>query len=615
MEPVAKMVKKEKRAMLVPTASMVEKKVDLETKVRCVFLFLFFCSCFLCLTSPILLLPIATYETGPVGEQGLQGLQGIKGIQGDQGVKGEIGGKGIKGDQGAKGKNGTNGRPGQDGTVQSSADTIDNNSTNEYVVKHSITLSGIDADTFNTNTKLLDSFTETVMQLLDVSTHNIRNVRAIATTKSGTNVRRFLSSPDVSCHVLYELVFDSKTRANAIEHKIEQPDGLFQNNVIFMSAFKSKMKRKNVDISVANSITTATPAATASMSGEKETDAKAVNDGGSTPTNELGNAVALDFMFILSVLAVILASIAICVAVFACKRRKETGTGTSATPGMTLLSTNSGNPQKQRRLSSRELMSQVKSKPKKQRRLSSRELMKVKTNNTTLDEIGIEMTEFGFSSDGRVFSNPNNEVFSNPMRKAAAGSGRRRHSFTSLSTFEQKTVKTKGGGGGDEMEQKMKKMELKLEEQNRQSDKQIKEQYRQIKEQSKEIKQTKQTKEQHGREIEQLKEQFKLFVAASQNATINQDDAEVDEWEEHKTEEGLSQWEKPSGGNDLEARSPSAADSPQHHARMSTKLPSNWNKRVDPQGKRYYSNTETRETSWTAPDGATGGSSGVDSTE
>ena len=106
---------------------------------------------------------------------------------------------------------------------------------------------------------------------------------------------------------------------------------------------------------------------------------------------------------------------------------------------------------------------------------------------------------------------------------------------------------------------------------------------------------------------------------------MNRDAAEVDDWEEHKTEEGktfylqrstgLSQWERPSGGNDLEARSPSAADSPQHHARMSTKLPSNWNKHVDPQGKRYYSNTETRETSWTAPDGATGGSSGVDSTE
>ena len=212
------------------------------------------------LTSPILLFSTTTYKIGPVGKQGLQGLQGIQGIQGDQGVKGERGEKGLKGDQGAKGRNGTDGRPGQDGAVQPFAEMTDNNSTNEYVVKHSITLSGIDADTFNTNTKLLDSFTETVMQLLDVSAHNIRNVRAIATTKLDTNVRRFLSSPDVSCNVLYELVFDRQTRANAIENKIEQPDGLFQNNVIFMSAFKSKMKRKNVDGSVANSITTATPA-------------------------------------------------------------------------------------------------------------------------------------------------------------------------------------------------------------------------------------------------------------------------------------------------------------------------------------------------------------------
>jgi len=48
---------------------------------------------------------------------------------------------------------------------------------------------------------------------------------------------------------------------------------------------------------------------------------------------------------------------------------------------------------------------------------------------------------------------------------------------------------------------------------------------------------------------------------------------------------------------------------------MSTKLPPNWNKHVDPQGKRYYSNTVTRESSWTAPEGATGGSASVASTE
>ena len=166
-------------------------------------------------------------------------------------------------------------------------------------------------------------------------------------------------------------------------------------------------------------------------------------------------------------------------------------------------------PQKQRRLSSRELMSQVKGKPQKQRRLSSRELMKLKKDDAIADEIGIEMTEFGFESSNT------NEVFSNPMRKAAAGSGRRRHSSTSLSAFEQKTVKKNGGGeDAGEMEQKVRKMELKLEEQSNQ-----------MKKQSEEIRQT---KEEHGREIEKLKEQFKMIVAASQNTTMIRAAAEED---------------------------------------------------------------------------------------
>jgi len=198
-------------------------------------------------------------------------------------------------------------------------------------------------------------------------------------------------------------------------------------------------------------------------------------------------------------------------------------------------------PQKQRRLSSRELMSQVKGKPQKQRRLSSRELMKLKKDDAIADEIGIEMTEFGFESSNT------NEVFSNPMRKAAAGSGRRRHLSTSLSAFEQKTVQTKGGGGGqDEMEQKMRKMELKLEEQSRQSNKQMKEQSKQserIKEQSERIieqseqsrQSNKQMKEQserikeQSREIEQMKEQIKLLVAASRNATMDRAAVEEDD--------------------------------------------------------------------------------------
>ena len=277
-------------------------------------------------------------ETGLKGLDGEQGLQGIKGIQGDQGSQGT---------NGKNGKNGTDGNAGQDGVGQSSTEKSrnngDKNTTKEYVVKHSVTLSGIDTDTFNTNTKLLDSFTETVMQLLDVSTQHIRNVRAVATKKAGANVRRFLSGSGAACTVLYELVFDSKSQANVIEKKIEQPDGLFQNNVIFMSAFKSKMKRKKVDLTVASSITTATPALTASINGAKETDpgdtAGASNDAADEASkNEFGTAFGLDLMFVLSVLAVVLASIAILVAVVACKKGKKTQE--SATSGRQLLDEN-----------------------------------------------------------------------------------------------------------------------------------------------------------------------------------------------------------------------------------------------------------------------------------
>jgi len=157
-------------------------------------------------------------------------------------------------------------------------------------------------------------------------------------------------------------------------------------------------------------------------------------------------------------------------------------------------------PKKQRRLSSRDLMQQDKTKPKKQRRLSSRELMQQEKNNTSADDIGIEMREFGFeSSNGNV-------VYSNPLKKNAAGRGRRRHSSTSLSAFEEKTVKTKGAGGGEgqhELEQKVKNMELKFEEQSRE----------------------------HREEIEQMKQQITLLlsmVATSPSAPVNRETTEED---------------------------------------------------------------------------------------
>ena len=82
-----------------------------------------------------------------------------------------------------------------------------------------------------------------------------------------------------------------------------------------------------------------------------------------------------------------------------------------------------------------------------------------------------------------------------------------------MSAFEEKTVNTKSVGGGEgqhELEQKMKNMELKLEEQSRES---------------------KNTKEQHRREIEQMKQQITLLlsmVATSQNAPVNREATEED---------------------------------------------------------------------------------------
>lgn len=48
-----------------------------------------------------------------------------------------------------------------------------------------------------------------------------------------------------------------------------------------------------------------------------------------------------------------------------------------------------------------------------------------------------------------------------------------------------------------------------------------------------------------------------------------------------------------------------------YHKRDSTKLPPDWSKHKDPTGKKYYGNSVTKESSWSAPPGSTGGSSDV----
>ena len=119
-----------------------------------------------------------------------------------------------------------------------------------------------------------------------------------------------------------------------------------------------------------------------------------------------------------------------------------------------------GKPEKQKRLSSRELMGQVQSKPKKQRRLSSRELMKEEKNKSTAVDIGIEMTSLGSGSRDEMME------YSNPLKRHSVDrGGRRRHSSASLGGL---FVGTGGGGDKEEIQtlkNKIRQMEIKFDQQ------------------------------------------------------------------------------------------------------------------------------------------------------
>ena len=162
-----------------------------------------------------------------------------------------------------------------------------------------------------------------------------------------------------------------------------------------------------------------------------------------------------------------------------------------------------GKPEKQRRLSSRELMGQVQSKPKKQRRLSSRELMKEEKNKSTAVDIGIEMTSLGSGSRDEMME------YSNPLKRHSVDrGGRRRHSSASLGGL---FVGTGGGGDKEEIQtlkNNIREMEIKFDQQ--------------LEETAQTLRQSaKQSAKQSARQMEQM-EQMKqqinmLLAAASEN--------------------------------------------------------------------------------------------------
>jgi hypothetical protein len=73
---------------------------------------------------------------------------------------------------------------------------------------------------------------------------------------------------------------------------------------------------------------------------------------------------------------------------------------------------------------------------------------------------------------------------------------------------------------------------------------------------------------------------------------------------------GETAWEAPPGSSNVGGKDSSGLLNPSH-ARSETILPSNWAKDVSDPSQKYYYNDSSGETAWVAPEGSTGGSTGL----
>ena len=186
-----------------------------------------------------------------------------------------------------------------------------------YVVKHTITLRGMNVDTFNNNPTVIQSFRTTVSDLLMVDPTTVHHVRACVlgatdaecpkgietdtsaqpttgpTSGGGSGgggrrrsrrSRRRLGDTD-ECEIRYEIIVDNKTIMNNVKATILGEN--YQKKNKFSNAFVSEMKKENVDAVIANQITAAEPnektTQTTVVEEEKENNGNSDGADGATP--------------------------------------------------------------------------------------------------------------------------------------------------------------------------------------------------------------------------------------------------------------------------------------------------------------------------------------------
>jgi len=132
----------------------------------------------------------------------------------------------------------------------------------QSVVKHAIKIIGMSADTFNFDIHMKTAFTAAIGNILGVNEDFIQNVRAVS-KKPDCKERSFLSASKESCFVLYELVFDTKQKADAMEAKIDDSTGPLQTDPKFTTALKDAMRQNSRPQNEIDSIKATIPDSTA----------------------------------------------------------------------------------------------------------------------------------------------------------------------------------------------------------------------------------------------------------------------------------------------------------------------------------------------------------------